>query len=128
MKIAEMCMALLLVMGAVDLVADYPEDSLRQIVSVLELVAAIWFFMDFVPKIIRKMKNDSKFTDFVISLTVTVGLMLCIGYSREDLMQDERIATIMFLGVFAALLLSKRLIKYLARKYSKEIKTETDIH
>ena len=128
MKIAEMCMALLLVMGAVDLISDYPEETLRYAVSILEFVAGVWLFLDFIPKIIKKMKNDSKFTDFVISLSITVGLMLCIGFSREDLMQDERIATIMFLGVFAALLLSKRLIKYLARKYSKEIKTETDIH
>lgn len=121
-------MVLLLVMGSVDLITDYPEETLRYVVGILEFVAGVWLFLDFVPKIIKKMKNDSKFTDFVIPLSITVGMMLCIGFSREDLMQDERIVTIMFLGVFAALLLSKRLIKYLVRRYGKEIKTETDMH
>ena len=123
-----MCMVLLLVMGSVDLITDYPEETLRYVVGILEFVAGVWLFLDFIPKIIKKMKNDSKFTDFVISLSISVGLMLCIGFSREDLMQDERIATIIFIGVFAALLLSKRLIKYLVRRYGKEIKTETDMH
>lgn len=123
-----MCMALLLVMGIVDLISDYPEETLRYAVGILEFVAGVWLFLDFIPKIIKKMKNDSKFTDFVISLSITVGMMLCIGFSREDLVQDERIVTIMFLGVFAALLLSKRLMKYLIRRYGKEIKTETDMH
>lgn len=121
MRIADMCMALLLLMGAVDLIGDYPEESLRLMVGILELVAGIWFFLVWVPKFIDKFKADGKFRDFVVSLSITFGLMLCIGYTHEELFENEWIATALMLVVFSAILLAKRLTIIMRRKYGKEI-------
>ena len=121
MKIAEVGMALLLLMGVVDLIGDFPEENLRVIVGMLELVAGIWFFMVWVPNFIDKFKADGKFRDVVVCLSITFGLMLCIGFSHEELLENEWIATALMLLVFFAILLAKRLSTILIRKYGKEI-------
>ena len=123
MKIFELTMIVLLLLGFIELIGEVPTDLALESLAVLELCAALWLFLEFIPKILKKMKHDSGFRDFVAALSLSCGLLICIAYSHPELLTEgnEWIATLILVGITGTILIANRSWKiYFAKKYGEQ--------
>lgn len=123
MIISELPMIVLLLLGFLELIGEVPTDLALESLAVLELCAAIWLFLEFIPRLLKKIKHDSGFRDFVGALSVSCGLLVCIAYSHPELLTEgnEWIATLILVGITATILIAKRSWKiYFAKKYGEQ--------
>lgn len=124
MKISNMAMAVILIIAITDLIADIPTENVLSFMTILEFIGGLWFFLEFVPRVLEKMR-DSQFRDFVYSVTITVGIMLCIGWSQPDFMEDQLAITALFGGLMILFLVLRRVVKvHFVKKNGVEVESK----
>lgn len=129
MHIANMAMVVFCVCALVDIISGgLPAEKYAEVFRIMEFIAAVWFFIEFVPGLLAKMKQDSKFRDFVYAMTISLGIVICLGYSHPELQTNEWALTGLMLVIFFGILVLKRASKiYLAKKSSKKEEESTDL-
>lgn len=124
MHIANMAMVVFCVAAFVDVLSGgLPAEKYAEVFRIMEFVAAVWLFCEFIPGLLAKMKRDSKFRDFVYAMTISLGIVICLGYSHPELQTNEWALTGIMLVVFVGILVLRRASKiYLSKKLGKNTK------